>query len=488
LEAVSVIFNQIRDFRKLSSLSTAYRFFTAENPMYFALAEQFVSIFVHNKMLRRDWEPLRNFSAAEKCALIARQGAIDCGLSETFVGRLKELRVPPEELNVERLFLRPINRNRGIHVPEDDMSGQVEIAELHHIVLELRKLPLQPSPSSVLCVLANSIQMLTSALRLCAGQSVGADEIFQFFVFCVSLAKLWCLPALVSFVDTFIDEALRETKFEYYIEQLRSSLEFIDNRFLPVQPFVIFPVPRPPARLAAMMKPTAAGVISIKGFEVYALPTWSPARDKLFPAMIRYTGTDQFAKCYQFVVSDTTKLDPGLTLEAIATLHGTFLQLTPERIEEYSMIRVDDGDYVSHIEEIAAISAMMKMAGAGPVLNSSVGKMAKLYEVVRSLWRLPEPRLGVAAQIRIVIQSIQQALVDQRRLPRTFIVDGSLDIDTLAAIEQVWAGLGKHSAATPTFPCAPRVFKAITESAKRIHRISSHGSEGALSELESDSK
>jgi hypothetical protein len=76
LEAVSVIFNHIRDFGKRSSISETHLFFTAENPMYFALAEQFVSMFVHDKMLKTGWDPLRNLSVAEKCALIARQGAI----------------------------------------------------------------------------------------------------------------------------------------------------------------------------------------------------------------------------------------------------------------------------------------------------------------------------------------------------------------------------------------------------------------------------
>jgi hypothetical protein len=204
--------------------------------------------------------------------------------------------------------------------------------------------------------------------------------------------------------------------------------------------------------------------------------------------MIQYTGTDQFAKCYQFVITDTRHLDSDFRLEAFATLHGTFLQLTPEQIEEYSMIRVDDGDYVSHIDEIGAISAMMKMAGAGPVLNSSVGKMPKLYDLIRSLWRLPDPRHGIVAPIRDIIQNVQLALRDQNLLAKTPEPDGTLSAATLAAIEAFWVGLGKQSAATPSFPCAPRVFTAITEGAKRIRRTSSHGSDSALSKIESDSK
>jgi hypothetical protein len=362
-----------------------------------------------------------------------------------------------------------------MHVPEDDVTRDVGIVELHHIVLELRRLPVQVAPSSVLCVLANAIQMLTSALKLCAGRSVGADEIFQFFIFCLSMAKLPCLPALVSFVDTFIDDALRETKFDYYIEQLRSSLEFIDNRFMPVQPFVILPIQEPPPRLQSAMRLISSEPVSMKGFDVYAMPTWSPARFGLFPAMIRYTGTRNFAKCYKFEVFDTSQLDPGVKLDAIATLEGTFLQLTQERIEEYAMIQIDDGDFMSHIDDITAISAMMKMVGAGPVLNPSVGKLEKLFGHLSRIWRLQSHPRGIVAQIRTVIEDVQRALIAQRLLPPTSPIDGVLDVSTLEAIEKVWSDFGRKSAATPPFPCAPRVFKAITDGAKR--RRLSNGSE-----------
>jgi hypothetical protein len=235
------------------------------------------------------------------------------------------------------------------------------------------------------------------------------------------------------------------------------------------------------------MRRTASEPIVMKGFEVYAMPTWSPARFGLFPAMIRYTGTRNFAKCYKFEVSDTRELDPDLKSQAIATLEGTFLQLSQERIEEYAMIHVDDGDYVSHIDEISAISAMMKMVGAGPVLNASIGKLDKLFGHLTRIWKLPDHARGIIAQIRVVIEDVQRALIAQHLLPPTALINGVLDVVTLAAIEKVWADLGRKSAATPPFPCAPRVFKAITDGAKR-RRISSQGSESALSEIDSDSR
>jgi hypothetical protein len=86
-------------------------------------------------------------------------------------------------------------------------------------------MPLAMSPLSVLCVPSNAIFWLPTALHEAAGQKIGADEIFQFCVLSLSVAKLCRLPGLISFVDTFIEEALRETKFEYYIEQMRSALD-----------------------------------------------------------------------------------------------------------------------------------------------------------------------------------------------------------------------------------------------------------------------
>jgi hypothetical protein len=241
-----------------------------------------------------------------------------------------------------------------------------------------------------------------------------------------------------------------------------------------------------PARLASVMTPTNNDPIPMKGFEVYAMPTWEAGWSMLFPAMIQYTGTDHFAKCYQFVVSDTRQLDLNLKLETIATLHGTFLQLTPERIKQHNMILVDDGDYVAHIDEISAISAMMKMR-AGPVLNTSVVKLGKLYDLIRPVWGFRPTSNEIPSQIQSEIRKVQQALIHQEWLPGTTVPDGCLNIETFTAVEKVWTHLAKQWPAPPTFPCAPRVFQAITKGATRIRRTSSQ-SHDPLSDLDSDSK
>jgi hypothetical protein len=124
----------------------------------------------------------------------------------------------------------------------------------------------------------------------------------------------------------------------------------------------------------------------MRGFVVYAIPTWSPAYDDLFPAMIRYTGTDDVAICYQYRILDG-KLTRDIPLDTIPTWHGSFFQLSAEMIGHLKMIRVEDGDYVAHVPDVATMSSMMQMVGT-EVVNPSLQGMNKLFEKVAELWRI----------------------------------------------------------------------------------------------------
>ena len=64
-------------------------FFTADTPLYFCLAEHFLSSFVHNQMLHYDWDPLENFSIYQKCRLIAAQGPLSCSIKPNLIELLK---------------------------------------------------------------------------------------------------------------------------------------------------------------------------------------------------------------------------------------------------------------------------------------------------------------------------------------------------------------------------------------------------------------
>jgi hypothetical protein len=418
--------------------------------MYFSMAETFVTMFTRQKMLAVGWDDLRNFAVEEKCALIAQQGTTKCGLNPGLVERLRALRhsAPPPSAAE---YLRPIRAvekpPRNVHIFDPDRPEQLELEELYHVILELRKIPLATSPSAMLGVLSNAIHWLTTALHMAAGQKIGADEIFQFFVFCVSVAKLWCLPGLISFVDSFIDEALRETKFEYYIQQMRSALEFIEGMVIPVPPFVLLPNYDLPLRLARRLELVSEETVLKKGFEVYAFPIWARECELFFPAMLRYTGTEAIAVCRQYKIIEGALVVPGM--KPIVTLDGTFFQLTSEYLNEKQLIKVDGGDYAAAYEDLALVSAMIQMLGCN-VANPSIGAIDKLIGHVARMWRMEtvltadgvNRKKGEEAVQRHVGE-LQRALVVLEILPMTFPLDGKMNLETVEAMKAFFQQNGR---------------------------------------------
>jgi hypothetical protein len=458
LKAVSAIFNMIRQFRKLTTLSNSYIFFTAQNPMYFSLAEHFVTMFVRPKMLAVGWDLLRNFSTEEKCALIARQGAQDCGLNPQLLKKLTELGPAGAGESVAE-HLRPISDEgfgKNVHVLDTEIPAEVEVQKLYHVVLEIRKVPLGVSPSAMLGHLSNAMHWLTSALHAGAGMQVGADEIFQFFVFCLSVAKLWCLPSLITFIDRHMDDALRETKFNYYIEQLKSALEFIEGRVIPVPPFLLMPFAELPDRLVGRLEQVDDRRITMKGFEIYAFPIWAKECEKFFPALMRYTGSEEIAICYQFRIVDDTDICAGTKMEPILTLHGTFYQLTAQFILENQMVRIDNGDYVKSADDLALVSAMVLMLNC-TVANPSIEKIPEMFRHVATQWNVPK---GTMIGIGIIVAEVQRALVLLEILPTNFSVDGKMNRETVQGMNVFFCQNMRSRKKTP-FVFDQRFFDAM---------------------------
>ncbi|OHT14950.1 hypothetical protein TRFO_14600 [Tritrichomonas foetus] len=463
-QSVSVIFNQIRKFQTLPSLTKNNLFFTAKAPMYFALSEHLVTVFTHNAMMKVDWDPLRNFSTAEKCALIAQHGMTICELNQEIVGIIKKAaddkKNDPNRQSASDIFnyLRPIESIQPKNSSESSADiEKCELPELTHIILEIRKIPYQPSPSAMLFSLTNALQWLNAALTT-DGRMVGADETFQFFAYCLSVAKLWCLPGIITFIDKFIDDALHETKYEYYIEQLRSSLEFIDNRLLPVQPFLVFPFADPPPNLIGKLNRVGSEPVQMKGFQIYAFPTWSDEHDSLLPSMINYTGGVDVSICYQYNLTNANVLELFPNFDAIPTLHGTFLQLTDQMIKEKCMIRVESGDYEKDKDDTEIISAMMLMS-ASKIKNPKTSLLDQIYANVKIEWHLRSPSGRTA--IRTAVAEVQRALVILNSLPENFFIDGVLNTQTVTAMREFVKAKDNKLIVTP------KVFNYIISSVRK---------------------
>lgn len=556
VKAVSTIFSSIQKFQTLPLLATKIRFFTAQAPMYFALAELLVTIFTHNAMMKVNWNPLLNFSIAEKCALIAQHGIQICELNSGLMKALHEgslKREKDDQPSDEFSYLRPIESIQQLSSESEEDIDEIELPELRHVVLELRKIEYKFSPSSMLFCLSNALQWLTAALTV-DGRQIGADESFQFFAFCLSNSKLSCLPAIVSFIDKFVDDALHETKYEYYIEHLRSGFQFIDNRLLPVQPFLIFPFAHPPPHLKGILtrvevkeenknattksidssttkdtkisdsidesksisnetnkissesnekstndketeiaddssnqKESAAAnddskkeksatipsenlqtethqrqkkktgePILMKGFEMFAFPTWTNEYNTLFPAMIRYTGKLGSVLCYQYNVSSITALNAfNETFEAIPTLHGTFFQLKEELIKSAFMIKIDNEDYEKEEDNIEVFSSLMLMA-SNIINNPKLSMLDQVFTTVKIEWRFHSNDSTVV--IKTAVAEVQKALVLLNFLPESFPIDGVFNFETISAIRQFI----KNRKLIIT----PQLFKAIVSAAK----------------------
>lgn len=474
-QAVYTIFKEIKQFTVSKTIINNFMFFAAKNPMYFALAEHFVTIFTCDQMLHFDWQPLRNFSAAEKSALIAQNGIQNCELSQKLITKMQnsanEVVIDLDESEKMGFYLRPLNadekneKNSDENIEIDDnieLNENIEqfgLMELKHVILEIRKIPLQPSPTAMLHILSNSLQWLQASLTI-DGVMVGADETFQFFVYVLAEAKLWCLPAIISFINTYVDDALRETKYEYYINQLQCGLEFIENRLLPVQPFIVFPFLTPPAAYAKDFHLVSEEQVHMRCFCVYAFPTWSYQRDNLYPAMIRYTGSsNDVAICYKYTVSDAvTSHKTSFNFEAIPTLNGTFLQLPSKIIERYWMIKIEDGDYEKHYDELCTYSSLLLMSKKRVQFHCIQG-INILFQDVKAPYRLRSDDAVVS--IRMAIADVQRSLVILEVLPDSFQVDGTLDHMTLLAIKKFVKNNKDYILLTP------KVFEYINSSASK---------------------
>jgi hypothetical protein len=294
---------------------------------------------------------------------------------------------------------------------------------------ELRRMIYQTTPSAILCVLSNARAWLTNALTV-DGNVVGAEELFQFFVFAIACADMRYLPSLISFVRTFMDDGLRDTRFGYLFTQLSCSLDFIHQALLPVKPFLIFPFRNVPPALKDNL--TFVSSVVMRGFATYAFPSFTPNLQSLFPALLQYTGVEgDVSICNQFQLRSTVGLLPQdfPPLNTVPTLQGSFLQLQNHVIARYQMILIDNGNFDDRIEDVQMMSAMLKMAPV--VKRPKLADLETLYAEIAGTWKMRGS--FHALNLKAVLTEIQRALVIINPALR-LAVDGIMTAETVEAI------------------------------------------------------
>ena len=445
------VFNYIKKFKSIDEIQKSYQFFTANQTMFFAISEHLLTLCTHQKMLRLDWTPMRNFVTAEKCRLIHEQGYDSLKLNQTILNYLQEN--VPKKNNDQIDGIRPI----CVTAPdlEFDKDEEIEIPALYHVVLELRKMPLQPSPSAVLYILSNALNLMTNSLSI-DNKQIGADEIFQFFVYCLSTAKIWCLPGITTFAEKFVDDALLETKYQYLITQLKCALEFIEGRSIPVRPSLVLPsVQMSPTIRENLIEEDDQDRIVLRRFAVYAYPTYAPEYDSVFPAMLRYTGNlldIAIVRRYSVKQAPTFMSD----FESVAALNGTFFPVSKQYIEKHNMIKVNGGDMVQAEPLVKVFSTLEIMLNGFTIKKPALIKLDQLFTLVKETWKIDKN----LASVSIIIAELQKSLILLEMLPSSFPIDGTLNNKTLVALEKI---IGKDGRIELT----PKVFEYIVNLAKK---------------------
>ena len=217
----------------------------------------------------------------------------------------------------------------------DDDGVVLELSCLEPVWVQLRRMPVAVSTTSVFVILEkalNSLRMILLEKEI----GIGADEVFPFFVICLVNAKILELPTLLSLLEKYTVSDLMVSKNTYMMTQLNSAFEFIQTRQVRVPPFLIFPFE---STDNDDLKREGNGHVLLPRFAVYAYPTYI---ESPFPAFLYYTGlpTD-CAIGYPFSAVEgrvcKSLINLGNRFTTLPTTSGSIFQLDPEEIEKNSM-------------------------------------------------------------------------------------------------------------------------------------------------------
>lgn len=499
------VFKKIEDFFKSHPLSAKSIYYNHQNPLCYLLAEHFVSVFAN----RNYKNTLRDFSTAEKCALIAQNGLQICQMKTSLIEKIQNISSSSstnqsaddmdDSSNILLLssntsndfsndfttFSSSSSIDPSISTSDVNLDEEIEeinsftIPALRYSIYELRKISLQPSSSEMLYILSKAIDSIQYLLATADGSMIGADETFPFIIYCLSCAKLNRIPSTIEYIEKYSDSSLRETKFFYYIQHLKSSLSFINDQKLQESPFFIFPFSKPPRHLEkTLIRVKDSKPISLKGFNIYAFPLWH--KNIPYPSLFHYSGGNERSIGYQYKISEDAIFDIPKEFKAIRTVNGTFLQIPDDCIEINTLIKVDSGDYDTSIDDIEVVSSMLGMSFSASsndkdLIRPSTSMKKKLYETyIKNYWSLKcgknikSEKEGDVA-VRSIIAEVQIALIILEKLPSNFVVDGTLNYMTIDAIKNLISIKELRSNNIRDF-IHPKVFYRIISEVKKKNR------------------
>ncbi|EAX88176.1 hypothetical protein TVAG_242600 [Trichomonas vaginalis G3] len=422
---INEVFKLIQVYHKAHSDQYQTLYFTPDAPMFFELAEHLIGLFNSEIMIETQIDKLTDFQILQKCMMISKSGPQTCGLNENLLNNLLNHKI--ERIDVHYL------RSTMNSLP-DITYEPIDIPALQHISFELRKTQLQCCPTEMLHCIANTLKWISDALTA-GGKAAGADEIFQFYVYIISSTHVICIQTLINFMETYVYEGLRETKYPFLISQTKIALDFIDARMIAVEPYLLFPFKYPPERMQNIIKLADDNPVFLTGFEVIAFPTFSFYYENFFPSLIYYTGNDDDnVKAYKYKVTDGFNLiSPKCpNFENVATVDGTFFQLSNQ--EDIDYIIMDQKVPGPLLERINLASFLMKNLEKIPNKPRFSLLLEQTKNIISDFGK--DGSSNPCLEIRIIIAEIQKSLVILNFLPAQFHIDGTFSDSTVLALQK----------------------------------------------------
>ncbi|OHT04372.1 hypothetical protein TRFO_28068 [Tritrichomonas foetus] len=401
-----------------------------------AISEILLSIFTFRISKGRFSNNLTCFQFSERCKLLVQNHLAPLAINQEFIEHIeKNLTRNSEPVQKVPFEEMPKFLDCNIDLPlEYDNDTKSPIPCIHHIVLELRKLAIQPSISMMNLVLLRTMTLLNEAICT-QGEIVGADESFQFFVAALSDARLYHLPTILEMLEKYLVPDLKTAKLQFLAAQLRIAFEFIQARPLQVPPYLLFPFKK---CLIENLELHNEDPVELTGFVIYAYPTY---KKKPIPAVLKCTGENSNkALMYRYIMSNTKSVLTHFKREVqtVATTHGFILY--EERKDYSKMIEINNQSFVESIPEVEEISNLMIMLPQNMLKPPiQVLKMKEYEQQFIKIWQ-PYVSKNEKYPSRAIIEQIQFYIKDKHgngKNGEIFEINGVLSKENIEVIKQM---------------------------------------------------
>lgn len=368
---------------------------TFNKPSILAISEILLGIFTFKIVDQQIEDNLKCFQFFECCNLLVKCNLAQISIKDEMISLIENNIGYSRDNDLQNNYIIYENEKT---FDEDSLSlfekEQYEYVDdkrspimcLHHIVLEFRKLPLQPSVSLTCFVLIRTLELLNSALSG-NGEMVGADESFQFFVAALADARLYRLPTLLPHLERFLVPDLRFGKILFLISQLRCASEFILTRKLSVPPYLLFPFKLDNLNALKLVTnkeinsfgkeinhqndstelPNDSQALELPCFIVYAFPRFLRSKGQI-PAVLFCNGDNRRrVRVYRYKLADVDNAvemlnnDLGASFSTIGTVHGTLYYMPTRKDYEGLILLKND-----HIDQNKELSQSESDSGASP--------------------------------------------------------------------------------------------------------------------------